>query len=258
MGTELGDHRVVVDGNLIALLHAGVHPNAWALRCDVGPEGTGGRQESRRDVFGIDAQFNGMPLNAQVFLSQPKRLSPGDADLLFHEVHAGDHLRDGMLHLQARVHFQEVKVPVGIHEELHRSGAHVTATPGAIEGTSPHAVAQIVVEQRRRRFFHDLLVAALDAALPFEQVHAMAMLVAEDLDFDVAGLGDETLEEDGAIAKGALGLAHGPLGFAPQCGWVVDNAHAFSSTTRTGFDHDGEPDLGGQPFGLVEVSHFTV
>ena len=44
----------------------------------------------------------------------------GDADLRLHDIDAGDQLRDGMLHLDARVDFEEVEVAVGVVEELDR------------------------------------------------------------------------------------------------------------------------------------------
>src|SRR6202035_4115994 len=62
-------------------------------------------------------------------------------------------------------------------------------------------VPQIVVDRRRRALLHDLLVAALDGALALEQVDHVAERVAEDLDLDVPGVGDEPLKEHGAVAE---------------------------------------------------------
>ena len=46
----------------------------------------------------------------------------GDADLGLDQVHASDHLRDRMLHLNARVHFDEVERAVFVHQEFDRAG----------------------------------------------------------------------------------------------------------------------------------------
>jgi hypothetical protein len=52
-------------------------------------------------------------------------------------------------------------------------------------------------------------VAALDGALALAERDAMAVLVGEDLDLDVAGAFYEFFEVDVAGAKGAVGLAAG-------------------------------------------------
>ena len=68
-------------------------------------------------------------------------------------------------------------------------------------------VAQRRVDRRRRRLLDDLLVAALDRALALEAVDDVAVRVAEDLDLDVARAVEVALDEERAVAEGALGLA---------------------------------------------------
>ena len=46
-------------------------------------------------------------------------------NLRLHQIDAGDHLRDRMLHLDARVHLDEVKTAVLIHQELDGAGIHI-------------------------------------------------------------------------------------------------------------------------------------
>ena len=48
----------------------------------------------------------------------------GDADLLLHQVEAGDHLGDRMLDLEPGVHFDEVELAILI-QELDRAGAAI-------------------------------------------------------------------------------------------------------------------------------------
>lgn len=52
---------------------------------------------------------------------QAKAKGPSYPKLPLHQVGACDHLRDGMFHLQPRVHLHEVEVMLGIHDELHRT-----------------------------------------------------------------------------------------------------------------------------------------
>ena len=53
---------------------------------------------------------------------------------------------------------------------------------------------------------HHLLVAALEGAVPLEQVNHVAVLVAQNLHLNVLGLHQELLHEDVVIAEGLLGL----------------------------------------------------
>lgn len=54
-------------------------------------------------------------------LQQAQTIFPSYPELPLHQVGARDHLRDGMFHLQPRVHLHEVEVVLGIHDELHRT-----------------------------------------------------------------------------------------------------------------------------------------
>jgi hypothetical protein len=55
------------------------------------------------------------------------------------------------------------------------------------------------------------LVAALDGALAFEQGDNVAVLVGENLELDVAGLLDELLHVELAVAEGVGGLGIGGM-----------------------------------------------
>ena len=61
-----------------------------------------------------------------------------------------------------------------------------------------------LVEIGGRRAFHDLLVAPLHRTIAFPQVIDLALLVAEDLDLEVLGPADKSLEKDLRIAEGIL------------------------------------------------------
>ena len=52
-------------------------------------------------------------------------------------------------------------------------------------------------------------MASLHAAVPLKEVHGVAELVSEDLDFDVARSLDEPLQQNALISKGRSSL---PLG----------------------------------------------
>ena len=133
-------------------------------------------------------------------------LAGGDADHLLDEIDAGDHLGDGMLDLQPGVHLEEVEALVLRDHELDRAGGIVVDRSRQGDGLLAHAAARLGVEQRRGRLLDDLLVAPLDRAFALGEVDAGAVLVAEHLDLDVAGVLDELLDEDPVVAERRLGL----------------------------------------------------
>ena len=115
-----------------------------------------------------------------------QRQPRGHADLLLHEIDAGQHLGHGMLDLDAGVHLHEVVRPVSVQQHLDRARADVVDRLGALHRRVTHALAQLGADRRARRFLDQLLVPALDRAVALAQVNDVAMRVAEDLELDVA------------------------------------------------------------------------
>src|SRR3546814_13179923 len=63
-------------------------------------------------VLGGDAAFEGVAGKRDVALREVERQPGGDADLLAHQIDAGDRLRDRMLDLQAGVTLDEIELAV--------------------------------------------------------------------------------------------------------------------------------------------------
>lgn len=73
-------------------------------------------------------------------------------------------------------------------------------------GLLAHGLARCLIKKGRWRFLDDLLVAALDRALSLAKVKNIAVLIAQHLNFDMARLGDEFLDEDAVVPKGRFRL----------------------------------------------------
>ena len=128
-----------------------------------------------------------MAANLDVLLRIGQWFARCDQELRFDDVDAGDQFGDRVFDLHARVHLDEVELVVLI-EELERariSIAHFTAGAGT---TLAHGLALLCREPRRRRFLDHFLVAALHRAVALAQVHHVAVVVREDLKFDVPRL----------------------------------------------------------------------
>ena len=116
-----------------------------------------------------------------------------------------------------------------------------------------HLAARALVEQRRRRFFDDFLVAALDRAFALAEIDHIAVLVAKHLDLDVAGIDDELFDEHPVVAKRGLGFGLGEAkAFSDLCLGMRD-PHALAAAARGRLDHHGIADLVGDLHRMLVV-----
>src|SRR5947209_14838513 len=111
-----------------------------------------------------------------------------------------------MLDLDAGVDLDEIEL-AGIHvdEELRRAGVVEPDRPPDLERRFEDAIAETPVEVEGRGDLDDLLMPPLDRAVALEEVDEIAVFVAEQLHFDVAGPCDELFEEHVGHAEGGPG-----------------------------------------------------
>src|SRR5258708_28293793 len=111
-----------------------------------------------------------------------------------------------MLHLETGIDLEEIEIPV-VEDELDRPCIDISrGTSGADRGLA-HFGSQLCIHRRRRRLFHDLLMASLDRALALAQVDRGAVAVADDLDLDMARPAGGPHHVDG---RGTESRARGP------------------------------------------------
>ena len=173
---------------------AGVEADAHAAgRAVVGDAAIVGQEVVRR-VFGRHAALHGKAggadglLAGQADLRVGQRHALGDENLRLDEVDAGDFLGHRVLDLNPRIDLDEVElVRVAIDEELDRAGVLVLHRPADLDRRVAQRLPHGRIEVRRGGDLDDLLVPPLHRAVALEQVHQVAVLVAEDLHLDVAG-----------------------------------------------------------------------
>ena len=202
-------------------------------------------QEIAERILGVDAQFHRPAGQRDVLLRDRELLAGGDADHLLDEIDAGDEFGDGMFDLQARVHLQEVEALVLAGDEFDRAGGIVVHGFRQRDRLLAHLAAGGLVEQRRRRFLDDLLVAALDRTFALAEIDHVAMLVAQHLDFDVAGIDDEFFDEDAVVAERGFGFGLGEVEAFGDLGLRMRDPHALAAAAGGGLDHHGIADLVG-------------
>lgn len=87
-----------------------------------------------------------------------------------------------------------------------------------------------------RRHFNDFLVAALDGAVPFEQVDQVAVFVPQDLDFDVFRIFQVFFDVDFLAAERFQGFRFGQVVGRPEFRLGGNGAHAAAAAAVDGFD----------------------
>ena len=168
-------------------------------------------------------------------LGHRQRLAGGDPDLPLDEIDAGDHLGDRVLDLEPGVHLEEEEVAVLV-DELDRAGVVVADRLGGLDGGLAHRVLDAVGQAGRRRLLDQLLVAALGRAVAGRDPHHVAVLVADDLDLDVARPGEVALDVDLVATEERLGLALGAGHRVVDLGGRLHDLHAAAAAAERGLD----------------------
>ena len=165
-----------------------------------------GRKVDR--VLRIDAAFDGVAAEFDVLLRDRQLAAGGDADLLEHEIDAGDHLGHRMLDLDARVHLDEIELAVLV-EEFDGADAEIFQLAHRLGDDLADLVARGDVERGRGAFLQHLLVAALQRAVALAEMDGVAAAVAQHLDLDVARALQIFFQIDRVVAERGLGLGAG-------------------------------------------------
>jgi hypothetical protein len=84
--------------------------------------------------------------------------------------------------------------------------------------------------------FDNLLVPPLDRAISFEEVYRVTQSVSQELDFNVAGPFEESLNEDCPVSEGSLCFAHSTLKEVFEIGLFANNTHTAAAAAHSCFD----------------------
>ena len=148
-----------------------------------------------------------------------------------------------MLDLEAGVHLDEVEGAGVLDQELHRAGARIADGAREPDGGFTHLRAQRAGQAGGGRLLDDLLVAALDRAVPVQQVQHRAMRIGQHLHLDMARPGDIALQQQRAVAEGRGGLALRGRERAGQVLRALDDAHSAPAAAGRRLDQHRIADL---------------
>ena len=234
---DLHQQRVVVGGD------NGTHVGIAAVQTDTESAGGGvGRDlavvrgKVVGGVLGGHTALDGVAVDvdillpAQADLRVTQGIPGGNEDLTSDDIHAGDHLRHRMLHLNPGVHLDEVVAAVLIHQKLHRTGADVPHRAGNFHGIPAQRLHRLLRDGPCRGELHHLLIPPLERAVPLAQMIDVAVLVRQDLHLNVLGLHQILLHENIAAAEGLLRLAVDQLIGGADLLRAVAAAHPTTAT----------------------------
>ena len=261
VGDELGDHWIVKWRHLAAGFDAAVHPDI--IRKFQRHDCSSGWQKAVFGIFGVDARLDRVSLKADLVLAQRQLFACGDPELPLDQIEAGNRLGHWMLDLQPRVHFDEPESacaqPGGaVGDELHCAGAAVVHRLCRGDRRFADCRAQFRRHARRQRLLNYLLVAPLQRTIALAKMNRVAVVVAEDLDFDVPGRGDKFLDQDPAGCECRLALAHGAFKRGIEISVLVDPPHATAAAAGSGLDQHRIADLVGLFPQEFRILAFTV
>lgn len=202
----------------------------------VGLEALGG-------ILGGDSALDSETTSGNAVLGETKLAqssTSGNLDLSSDDVDASDLLSDGVLDLDTRVDLDEVVAVLLVNQELRSACIAVAGSLGQTDSIVENVVTDIGRKVLGRGNLNDLLVSSLDGAVTLVQVDNVAVVVTEKLDLDVLGLVKESLDEDGTVTEGSLGLGGGTLEGLLQALLLADDSHTSATTTEGSLDDDGE------------------
>merc|ERR1719313_3291583 len=158
-----------------------------------------------------------------------------DHQLSRRHVDPGDALRNRVLHLQARVELEEGVLPSGgLEQVLNGARPAVADSLCEVHCGDFHLAENLLRADGRRTFLEDLLEPALRRAVATAQSDCVAVLVANQLHFQVTGTACELHDEDRRSDNLRLDLLEGVLALL----FRGDFPDALAAATLGGLQED--------------------
>ena len=154
-----------------------------------------------------------------------------NANLGLHEVAHGDQLCNGMLDLNARVHFNEEEVALLIHKELNSTGVAIANVVGQSKSVVTDLFTFLVGEIKRGSNLDDLLMATLNGTVTLIEMYDIAVVITENLYFNMLWILNKLLQEDSGVTERRLGLRGCRLESLEKLFLILRNAHTATATT---------------------------
>jgi len=175
-----------------------------------------------------------------------ERITLSDENLRLHDIDSSNNFRHRVLHLNPRVHLNEVVVSMLIQQEFHSTGASVVDRPGDLQRVFTDGVSLLFAQAQRRRELDNLLMSPLDRAVSFTQMYHVAVPVAQHLYFYVFRAFQVFFDKDIVNTERLFRFALGASVFRNQVLFASDDTHTSSAAAGCRLEHDRISALSGK------------
>lgn len=173
--------------------------------------------------------------------------------MLGHQVDAGDHLGDRMLHLQTAIHLHEVEAAIRIEQEFHRARTHIARGRGPAHRSRTDLLDELRGQSGRGRLLHQLLVPSLQRAVPQAQMHDIAMGVGQNLHLHVPGRLQVPFDVQSPVTEDRGGVGTRLLPRRGEIAGLAHHPHTAPAAARDGLHDHRITDVGRQFSRLVHT-----
>jgi hypothetical protein len=171
------------------------------------------------------------------------------------QIDTTDHLSGRMLDLETGVELQEVELVVGVRVEvLDGTGGDITDELTETDSGRLHGLERVGLRNGDGSLLNNLLVTSLNGAISAEEGDVVAVLISEQLDFEMSGVAGKLHDEDGR----ARNFTGGGLVESLETVLTCSLSDTLTTTTLGSLDHDGEANLLGLLQTLLPRGHTSL
>jgi hypothetical protein len=144
-----------------------------------------------------------------------------------------------------------------VNQELGSSGVSVLDALCEPDSIGKDSITSLNWEVLCRSNLNDLLVTTLDTAVTLVEMDDVALVVTKKLDFNVLGLVEEALDEDGSVTESRLGFRGGALERVLEGLLFAYYTHTTATTAESGLDDDGKAILVSEGLDILELLNWS-
>src|SRR6266478_1471395 len=189
-------------------------------------------------VLCVNPRLDRTSRRPNVELAERKILARGQSYRPLHQVDARHFFSHAMLHLQARVDLEKIEIPGGVVvDKLDGARRLVAYRLAELNRGLQKPLPDCAPESRCGRFFDDLLVPPLYRAIALAKSGYRAAAIAEDLNLNVPGLGNESFQVQSAASKVRLAQSRNRIESLVQLRRRSTQPDADATAARCAFQH---------------------
>ena len=181
--------------------------------------------------------FHRVTARYQVVLVEPEGLTRRDTQLTRHEIDPEHLFGDRVLNLQPGVDLEEIKPTIGVDQHLDRARIDVPGGSAETHRRLTHGRQKFVMA-RRGTFFDQLLVTALERAIPHSQPQRGPRSGRQDLDLEMLGRLQVALGVNVRGSEVRLGLPPGRSQRPLHLSWGPHDLEPASAAPAGGLERD--------------------